>query len=86
MDSRLFYFYTIGMPKKESKASITQQLDKLDKLIRWFDEQEQVDIQEGLVRVKEGTELIKDIKSRLKAVENEFEELKKDLESDTNNL
>ncbi len=67
------------MNKKEPKDSISQSLDKLEGIIRWFDEQDQVDVQEGLAKVREGAALVKDLRGKLKTVENEFEELKKDL-------
>lgn len=65
--------------KKETKENITQQLEKLEKIVQWFDEQDQVDVQEGLEKVRAGAALVKDLRGRLKEVENEFEELKKDL-------
>lgn len=71
------------MTKKESKENIAQSLEKLEKIIQWFDDQEQVDVQEGLVKVREGAGLVKDLRARLKAVENEFQELKKDLTDET---
>jgi exonuclease VII small subunit len=67
------------MIKKEPKEHIAQSLEKLEKIVQWFDEQDQVDVQEGLVKVREGAALVKDLKTRLKAVENEFQELKIDL-------
>ncbi len=67
------------MTKKENKESITESLDRLEKIVRWFDEQDQVDVQQGLEKVREGASLVKELRGRLKAVENEFEELKKDL-------
>ena len=68
--------------KKEDSQSISRSLEKLEALVRWFDEQEQVDVSEGLAKVKEGAALVKDLKARLKDVENEFTELKKELETD----
>lgn len=68
--------------KKDSKENISQSLEKLEKIVRWFDDQEQVDVQEGLEKVREGAALVKDLKARLKSVENEFQELKKDLSAD----
>ncbi|NQV13514.1 MAG: exodeoxyribonuclease VII small subunit [Parcubacteria group bacterium] len=65
------------MPKEE--ANISESLNKLEDIVSWFDEQEDVDVEEGLKKVKAGASLIKDLKGRLKEVENEFEEVKKDL-------
>lgn len=68
--------------KKEDGQTITKSLEKLEALVRWFDEQEQVDVSEGLRKVKEGAVLVKELKARLKEVENEFTDLKKELEAD----
>ena len=69
--------------KKEPKENIAQSLDKLEKIVRWFDEQDQVDVQEGLTKVREGAALVKELRTRLKAVDNEFQELKKDLDEES---
>jgi exodeoxyribonuclease VII small subunit len=65
-------------PKEEQNLSTS--LKKLEEIIEWFESQEDVDVEEALKKVKEGAELIKSGKARLKNVENEFEEVKKILE------
>jgi len=70
------------MTKKNDKENISQSLEKLEQIIQWFDGQEQVDVQQGLDKVREGAVLVKELRGRLKEVENEFQELKKDLEHD----
>lgn len=67
------------MEKNELKNS----LKKLEAIIAWFDAQEEVDVEAGLDRVKEGVALIKASKERLKKLENEFEEVKKELAAET---
>jgi exonuclease VII small subunit len=67
------------------KERIADSLAKLESIIRWFDDQDQVDVQEGLAKVREGAGLVKELRSRLKTVENEFQELKKDLATDDQN-
>lgn len=69
------------MPKS-TKETISQSLSKLEAIVAWLDEQDQVDVQEGLAKVKEGAVLVKELKARLKEVENEFEEVKKELSTD----
>jgi exonuclease VII small subunit len=64
----------------KSKETIAQSLEKLEKLVKWFDEQDQVDVQEGLDKVRQGAVLVKELRTKLKEVENEFEELKKELD------
>ncbi len=68
---------------KKEKKDIGAELGKLEKIVQWFEAQDQVDVEEGLLKVKEGAELIKDLKQKIKKVENEFEEIKKDLSEDS---
>ncbi len=70
------------MVKKETNKNIAVSLEKLEAIVRWLDEQERVDVQEGLSKVKEGTALVKELKASLKEVENEYQEVKRDLEAD----
>ena len=65
---------------ESKKTNISESLGKLERIVSWFETQENVDIEEGLKKVKEGAAIIKSLKSRLKDVENEFSEIKKDLE------
>lgn len=62
------------------KINIKEKLGKLEEIASWFEKQKDVDVEEGLKRVKEGNVLIKELRERLAEVENEFEELKKDLD------
>ncbi len=64
----------------KDNTSIKQQLTDLQKIVDWFESQENVDVEKGLDMVKQAAGLIKSLKGRLKEVENEFEEIKKDLE------
>lgn len=69
------------MPKEKPDAkNLSDNLKKLSEITEWFEGQEDVDIEEGLKKVKEAVGLIKASKERLKAVENEFEEIKKEVE------
>ena len=52
-------------------------MGKLTKIVEWFNEQEEVDVELGLEKVKEGAELIKVCRKRLSEVENEFKEIEK---------
>ena len=70
------------MPKTADKETISQSLSKLESIIEWFDEQSEVHVEEGLKKVREGAALVRDLKARLKVVENEFRELKRDLSDD----
>ncbi|MDP3988946.1 MAG: exodeoxyribonuclease VII small subunit [bacterium] len=64
------------------KQTIQESLKKLEETAAWFEQGEELDVEEGLKKVKEGATLIKELKIRLKDAENEFEEIKRELESD----
>jgi exonuclease VII small subunit len=61
------------------QENLNQNLKKLNQIIEWFENQEDLDVELGLKKVKEGMDIIKDLKKRLKKVENEFEEIKKEV-------
>ncbi|MFH1188428.1 MAG: exodeoxyribonuclease VII small subunit [bacterium] len=67
---------------EEEKKSITESLSRLESMIAWFEVQKEVDVEAGLEKVKEGAALIKELKQRLKRVENEFQEIKKEVENE----
>lgn len=67
----------------EKKAKLGESLKKLEHIVEWFEKQEAVDVEAGLEKVREGAALIKESRERLRQVENEFEEVKKDLEKET---
>ncbi|MEA2113300.1 MAG: exodeoxyribonuclease VII small subunit [Patescibacteria group bacterium] len=64
------------------KNKLKDSLKKLEEIIRWFDEQEEVDVEAGLEKVKTGVGLIQTSRKRLKEIENEFEEVKKGFEEE----
>lgn len=66
----------------QKETNLTQSLKKLEEIVEWFESQQEVDVEKGLEKVKEGASLIKASKERLKKVENEFEEVKKELEEE----
>ena len=69
------------MPKeKPDIKNLSDNLKKLSEITERFENQEEVDVEEGLQKVKEAVGLIKASKERLKAVENEFEEIKKEVD------
>lgn len=61
------------------KLNLTESLKKLEKINDWFENQQEVDVEQGLEKIKEGATLIKDSRKRLQEIENEFEEVKKEL-------
>jgi exonuclease VII small subunit len=68
--------------KSTGKQKIGESLGKLELIVAWFDSQKEVDVEQGLQKVKEGSVLIKNLKQRLKTVENEFEIVRKELDSE----
>lgn len=67
---------------KNESSSLSESLKKLEAITEWFEEQEEIDVEKALEKVKEGVSLIKASKARLKEVENEFETVKKELEKE----
>jgi exodeoxyribonuclease VII small subunit len=67
------------MSKKQAKFNFNQALLELEEINRWF-QQEDIDLEEGLKKLKSGKELIAKCRSRLKEVENEFVEIQDDME------
>lgn len=64
------------------KDKLKNLLKELEEIIKWFDAQEEVDVEDGLNKVKQGVSLIKAGRGRLKELENEFEKVKKELKED----
>jgi len=64
------------------KLNLSESLKKLEAITEWFNDQQEVDVEKGLEKVKEGVQLVKTSRVRLQEVENEFEDVKKDLEGD----
>ncbi len=67
----------------DKKFNLSESLRKLNDIAEWFENQEEVDVETGLERVKEGAVLVKDCKVRLAEIKNEFEKVRKEVEEDT---
>ena len=65
------------------KLNLTESLKKLEEINTWFENQEEIDVEKGLEKVKEGAKLVKASRERLAEIENEFEEVKKELVQST---
>ena len=66
---------------KGEHINLTDTIKKLRAITGWFETQDEIDVEKGLEKVKEGAELIKASRERLKELENEFEEVKKKVPS-----
>lgn len=70
------------MPKTPKSAdTLKKSLTELKQIVDWFEQQEEVDVEEGLEKVKQGAALVKATKVRLGEIENEFEEIQRDIEN-----
>lgn len=67
--------------KKEEGENISKSLKNLEEIVNWFEKQEDVDIEKGLEKVKQGAVIIKTLKKRLTTVQNEFNEVKEGLKN-----
>ena len=65
--------------EKKSGKNLSNNLKRLSEIVEWFDNQEEINVEEGLKKVKEAAVLIKTSKERLRAIRNEFEEIKKEM-------
>jgi hypothetical protein len=71
------------MEKNEPKnKNLGDNLKKISEISDWFDGREAVDLEQGLEKIKEAAGLIKTSRGRLKEIENEFEEIKKEIEAE----
>ena len=59
--------------------NLTMILKELEEINTWFNRQEELDLEEGLLKIREGMNLLKASRMRLKQIENEFEEIKREL-------
>ena len=66
--------------KKTTEINLKENLKKLSAIVSWFESQEDLDIEKGLEYVKEGASLIKTSRERLSQIENEFKEIKKEIQ------
>ncbi|NQV88457.1 MAG: exodeoxyribonuclease VII small subunit [Parcubacteria group bacterium] len=67
----------------KQNQNLNELLKKLGTIVSWFESQDEVDVEKGLEHVKEGAKLIKASRERLKDIENEFQEIKKDIVEDS---
>jgi predicted nucleic acid-binding Zn-ribbon protein len=62
--------------------SLKAYLEDIKKISDWFENQEEIDLEQALVKIREAGELIKLSKDRLVEVENEFKEIKAKIEEE----
>ncbi len=62
------------------EKNLKSNLEKLSSIVDWFEKQEEIDVEEGLKKVKESVEILKETKKQFSDIENQFEEMKKEIE------
>lgn len=65
-----------------AKKTLADSLKTIQSIIAWFENQEEVDVEKGLEKIKEGAQLIQESRTRLREIENEFEIVKAELEKE----
>ena len=68
---------------QDTKFDFSKAIAELEEINRWF-QREGIDLDTGLAKFRRGLELIKSCRGRLKQVENEFIEIKKEFSSEEN--
>ncbi|MDP1689942.1 MAG: exodeoxyribonuclease VII small subunit [bacterium] len=64
----------------EKPVNLKESLKKLNEIVEWFESQDEIDVEAGLGKIREGAALVKVCKKRLSEVENEFEQIQRDVE------
>lgn len=60
--------------------NLSDTLKKLAQIVAWFESQSELDVEKGLENMKEGAKLIKISRERLSEIENEFQEIRKEIQ------
>lgn len=63
------------------EPSFGKLMQQLQAIVDWYDQQQELDLEEGLARAKQAAELIKVCARRLSQLENEFVKIKADLDT-----
>lgn len=62
----------------KSNVDIKKSLNELQEITEWFQEDE-IDLDKGLEKLKDGVKIIKQCRKRIQEIENEFVDIKKEL-------
>jgi exonuclease VII small subunit len=65
---------------KSNSSNLSENLKKLAQIVSWFESESELDVEKGLEYVKEGADLIKSSRERLSQIENDFKEIKKEIQ------
>ena len=64
------------MTAKKPSINFASAFEELEEITKWFDSQEQLDLDAGLKKFERGLELASELKKKLTQVENKVEEIK----------
>lgn len=64
---------------KKTENNLKENLKKISEIVSWFESENDLDLEKALEQIKLGAKLVKESKEKLKEIENEFKEIKKDL-------
>ncbi len=67
----------------DKPVNLKDSLKKLNEIVEWFEAQEEIDVEAGLDKVKQGAALVKVCKKRLSEIENEFEQIQREVEGES---
>lgn len=67
---------------KTNKTDLKSYLAEIKKISDWFDDQDEIDLEEALEKIQAASELIKLSKQRIDEVENKFTEIKAEIEAE----
>lgn len=73
------------MKEKKEEVNLTKSLTELQEIVTWFEEQDNVDVEQGLDKIREAAKLIKGSKLRLSQIQNEFKEIENEMDTDESN-
>lgn len=68
--------------ENNGQGEFKKHLQEIAGILEWFDAQEELDVEQALEKIKTAAELIKTSKKRLGQIENEFKEIKKEIEEE----
>lgn len=60
----------------DKKFIFSKSYQELQKIVKWF-EKEEIDLEEGIKKFEDGSEIVKNLKEYLDKMENKIKELKK---------
>ena len=70
--------------KTDKPGNLNDNLKELAQISAWFNDQKELDIEQGLEKVREAADIIKTSRKQLDSLENEFKEIEKEFADQQN--